>query len=184
MSNTFNITYTGNPEPVLDLPPLSVDNSSTSLFFHGHGVPNFGPEQQNNFLKLLQNFAAPSNPPNPRKGQIWYDTSMDIVKYWTGTIWKLVSASATSAGSTSPDNPTEGQLWYEIAANRLWVFNGSEWVIPTGCRADVGPVPPENPGDGQLWYDTNLRYLKVYNASAGGWALCVDPAFQYLALLM
>ena len=181
MSNTFEITYNGNVENAISLAPLSVDNTSTSLFFHGHGVPNFGPEQQNNFLKLLQNFASPSSPVHPRKGQIWYDTTVDVVKYWTGSIWKLISASATSAGSTSPDNPVEGQLWFD--GQRLWVYDGSQWILPYGCRADLGPTPPLNPGKGQLWYDTNLRYLKVYDPNVG-WNLCVDPAFQYLALLM
>lgn len=48
--------------------------SSSSLVLTGKGLQNYGLFQQENFLKLLENFASATPPVNPTIGQIWYNT--------------------------------------------------------------------------------------------------------------
>lgn len=49
-----------------------IDNTSTSLILFGKGSPNYGEKQQENFLRILENFASEVAPPIPTIGQLWW----------------------------------------------------------------------------------------------------------------
>jgi hypothetical protein len=186
----YVLDYANNPDVAIQVPPLTPNSADTDLVFTGRGLPNFGLHEQTNFLKLLKNFASGTPPTNPSRGQLWFDSGMDSLRYWNGSIWRPVAANATNAGSTAPDNATEGELWYDASNNVLYVYHGNTWILATGAVAQVGPIAPLNAIRGQLWYDTNVRFLKIFiidennPLDLGVWALTIDPAFQYLALLM
>ena len=50
-------------------------NQSTSLSFVGRNTTSYGVEFNQNFLKLLENFANITAPSNPVEGQLWYDST-------------------------------------------------------------------------------------------------------------
>jgi hypothetical protein len=74
------------------VPDGTKDTTSTSLTLLGKLSSNYGEDQNENFLKLLENFAFSSSPANPITGQIWYDTVNAVVKvYDSGTsAWKSI----------------------------------------------------------------------------------------------
>jgi hypothetical protein len=49
-------------------------DQSTSLYLIGKNYPNYGELQQENFVRLLENFANTTEPNAPLVGQLWYDT--------------------------------------------------------------------------------------------------------------
>ena len=51
------------------------DTTSTSITLTGKGRANYGEKQQENLLKLLENFASPTEPANATIGQIWWKTT-------------------------------------------------------------------------------------------------------------
>ena len=51
-------------------------NVSTSLSLVGRNTTSYGVEFNQNFLKILENFANASSPSNPVEGQLWYDTTV------------------------------------------------------------------------------------------------------------
>jgi hypothetical protein len=69
------------------------DTTSTSLTLFGRLVQNYGDQQNENFVRLLENFAFNSSPPNPIQGQLWFDKTTNNVKvYTTGNTWVTVGS--------------------------------------------------------------------------------------------
>ena len=46
-------------------------DQSTSLYLIGKNYPNYGELQQENFVRLLENFANTTEPNAPLVGQLW-----------------------------------------------------------------------------------------------------------------
>ncbi len=49
--------------------------TSTDLIFVGKNYAGYGQTVNENFLKLLENFAGPRIPANPLSGQLYFDTT-------------------------------------------------------------------------------------------------------------
>jgi len=69
------------------------DTTSTSLTLFGRLVTNYGDQTNENFVRLLENFAYTNNPSFPITGQLWYDTANNILKvYNTSNVWTSVGS--------------------------------------------------------------------------------------------
>lgn len=137
----------------------SVDNISTSLTLVGRNYNGFGEYFNNNFVKLIANFASDTiNPPrNPLKGQLWYDTTEKKIKVYDGN-FKPVSGSVVS--STQPTSLAQGDLWFDSTNNQLKVFNGQSTLL-------IGPAYPLGVGENAFVLpetpikDTNLDVRQI-----------------------
>lgn len=84
-------------KPAIVVPEKTFNNTSTSLVLTGKGLQNYGLFQQENFLRLLENFAGPTPPPNPTVGQLWYDTTVCALKvYGCSLEWTPVGGGGNS----------------------------------------------------------------------------------------
>jgi hypothetical protein len=74
------------------IPDGTKDTSSTSLTLLGRLSSNYGEDQNENFVKLLENFAFAISPSNPVTGQLWYDSANSVLKVYNATTsaWKSV----------------------------------------------------------------------------------------------
>jgi len=111
----------------------STDNT-TDLVFVGRNYAGYGEIQNENFLKLLENFSNVIGPPKPIAGQTWFDTNSGNKKLnvYDGTGWKTVANLEVSSAnpSTSPIKfPKQGDLWFSTQEQQLNVFNGSEYIL-------------------------------------------------------
>ena len=129
MTYIINWTQTGNPpngKPAIALPPLTVDSTSTSLTLTGKGTPNYGEIQQENFIRLLENFASSAPPSNPTSGQCWFNTvDNSLYVFDTDGIWKRIAGVFKSP--TAPSPVYEGDMWWDTANNKLFVYDGQIW---------------------------------------------------------
>lgn len=74
------------------VPDGTTNNTATSLSLVGQGVTNYGTAQNENFVYLLENFAAPSSPFQPTLGQLWYKSDEDqLYSYSSANSWVLVA---------------------------------------------------------------------------------------------
>jgi hypothetical protein len=107
---------------------------TTDLIFVGRNYAGYGEWQNENFLKLLENFSNSSAPSKPIEGQVWYDTANKKLNVYDGEFWKGVSNLEKGLDSPADSkNPTAGDLWYEEREQQLYVYNGSEYRL-------IGPL--------------------------------------------
>jgi hypothetical protein len=52
----------------------NLNSTSSSLGLPGRNYPGYGQTLDTNFVRIVENFANGSPPPNPLKGQLWFDT--------------------------------------------------------------------------------------------------------------
>lgn len=72
---------------VATVAPDTFDNSSTSLTLIGQGSSNYGAAFNDDLVRLMENFAKTSAPHAPLAGQLWWDTSSNVFRVWSGTAW-------------------------------------------------------------------------------------------------
>lgn len=102
----------------------TVDNT-TDLALIGKGYLGFGEKVNENFVKLLENFANSTPPDKPIAGQIWFDTVSSLVKYYDGASFKQTSAFYFN--SVEPDNPVEGEFWFNTVTEKFFVYYNNQW---------------------------------------------------------
>ena len=146
MAYTINLTN-GTEIVAGGLSDGSIDTSATSLTLIGKNYAGYGEILNENLVHLLENFASPNSgsnpgPPNPLAGQLWWDTTNNILRVYSGTSWKI-STGATSAPFSSPPGDLSalgGDLWFDSTNQQLKIYSGASWIT-------VGPVATPTTGD-------------------------------------
>lgn len=160
MPYTVNFTDSQNKTPITVFDNTS--STDTSLTFPGRNVTGYGQIIAENFLALLENFAAADEPVNPVEGQLWYDSTNGVLMLWDNTSWK--AASGIQKGPTEPavSQSKIGELWVDTTNQQLRIFTGSRWLLVGPSESSVdglryGPVV-ENIADS----DNVTRYILTF----------------------
>lgn len=105
-------------------------DTTYSVQLVGKNRTNYGVPINENFIRLMQNFANTAAPANPLPGQTWWDTaSGGVMKVYAGTTsgWKIISGITASA--TAPPSPTAGDAWFDTTTKQVKVWDGTQWVL-------------------------------------------------------
>jgi hypothetical protein len=105
----------------------TVDIATTDLALFGKGYAGFGERLNENFVKMLENFANTTAPANKIRGQLWYDTLSNQIKVWNGSKFKPVGSSTTSAAQ--PTNANTGDMWFDTSNSQLYVYSSTAWTL-------------------------------------------------------
>jgi len=119
-------------EQLLSLEDGTVDNT-TDLKLIGKNYSGYGEAQNENFLFLLESFAGATSPSKALSGQVWFDSSVNKLKYYTGTTWK--TAGGAEVSSSQPAGLVEGDLWYNSNTNQLFARTSANEFILVGPQA-------------------------------------------------
>ncbi|NBO99397.1 MAG: hypothetical protein EBU90_04620 [Proteobacteria bacterium] len=140
-------------------------DQTTDLLFVGKNYAGYGEIQNENFLKLLENFANTSAPSKPIEGQLWYNTTEKRLYAYDSQYWKGVANLEIATESNIPSstkNPREGDLWYNKSKKQINVFDGSDYIT-------VGPpIGSDTRAQwrGDFEYNANSLDLPIYNIKA------------------
>ena len=142
------MAYTINKTDGIKLVTLrdgTVDVATTDLALFGKGYAGFGERLNENFVKMLENFANTTAPANKIRGQLWYDTLSNQIKVWNGSKFKPVGSSTTSA--SQPANANTGDMWFDTNNSQLYVYSGTAWTL-------IGPTAVAGSGVTQVSSET------------------------------
>jgi hypothetical protein len=131
----------------------TVDTAQTSLTLVGRNYSNYGQIMTDNLVALLENFAYDIEPSNPLDGQLWWDTSVKLLKVYTGTYFKVISSATAQNSNTvgAPSTIVAGDIWWDTYAEQLYVYDGTTPYNVAGWKL-VGPVWSKvNGKSGALW---------------------------------
>ena len=122
--NKSNSSASPNQYTVQD----GVVNTQTDLSLIGKGYAGYGELIAENFLHLLENFSNSTEPTKPVQGQLYYDSTNNRLKVYTGTQF-------VPAGGNAPYQPTQpigiqqGDLWIDSDIGQMFFYDGSQSVL-------------------------------------------------------
>lgn len=104
-----------------------LDQFSTDITFIGKNYSGFGEVLNENFVKILENFADTAAPTRPIRGQIWFDASELKLKVYNGLAFVPVSSATIS--TSQPLTLGVGDLWFDDLNKQLYFFDGTNTIL-------------------------------------------------------
>jgi len=155
MSYPINKT---NGQLLVNVADESINTSASSITLVGKSLTNYGEFVNENFIRMLENFANTSEPANKLAGQVWYDTSATVrkLKFYDGNEWRTLQSVIESG--TQPVTGTEGDLWWDSTNDQMYAYDAdsSKWIL-------VGPGSAPK-GVGGL---TGMHFVRITDTSSG-----------------
>ena len=121
---------------LVDLADGVTDRSRTSLSLVGKNVSSFGKDQNENFVKLVENFSNFSQPLNSLTGQLWFNTSSDQIYVKTSAGFKSIGpfpdATTAAVDSDTTDLATTAFVHSVVPKGIILMWSGLISTIPNG----------------------------------------------------
>jgi len=112
-------------------------NSDSSITIIGKNYAGYGAFLGENFIRLLESGANATIPISPLSGQLWFDKTSGILKFYNGTIFKSFGVITTD--NVEPTNVLQGDQWFDSANKQLKIYDGADFIL-------VGPAFTGNEG--------------------------------------
>jgi hypothetical protein len=124
---------------LLSLPDQQSDSISTSLTLIGKNVNAYGTDLNDNFVRLMENFAGSSYPNAPLNGQLWFDDTSKQIKVYIKV--NQNSGYFKAVGSpfildTQPTTLATGDFWYDTTTQQMKFKSDSTSTIVIGPQYD------------------------------------------------
>jgi len=121
----------------------TIDTTSLDIILVGRNYTGYGETFNENFVKMLENFASVTQPAKKITGQVWFDASSKKIKVYDGLQFK--SLGIIESGDNRPAGYNAGDLWFNKGEGRLYAYSGvgTSWILvgPLTTRASVsGPI--------------------------------------------
>ncbi|CAB5214320.1 hypothetical protein UFOVP190_54 [uncultured Caudovirales phage] len=154
-----------------------VINTDTGINLIGRNSVSYGDAQNENFVRLLENFAD-NIPPGqsvgftPIRGTLWYNTTETKLRVYDGLNWNVVSGVNVSA--TAPTIGIQaGDQWWDTTDYQLKSWDGSNWQL-------IGPAYTRSQGKSGTFVesitDSNGTVHTVVNTYVHGALVSITSA--------
>lgn len=118
---TYKINKTDG-SVLTDIIDSAIDQTATDLTLIGKNVTGYGEYINENFVKLLENFASSTAPNFPITGQVWYDLIENRLKVYDGNGFKVGNGPVVAP--TQPATLTQGDFWIDNLDHQLYFHDG------------------------------------------------------------
>jgi hypothetical protein len=119
---SYTITRT-NGSTLVTIPDTE-KNTAYGITLIGRNYSGYGVFLNDNFVSLLENFAAGTPPAQPISGQLWFNSDNSTLQLWQGANWKVLSYTNVSGTTPLSSTSSVGDLWWDTTAQQLKVYGG------------------------------------------------------------
>ena len=108
--------YKSNGTVLCSIADGTLNASSTSIGLPGRNYAGYGQVQDQAFVNVIENFASNTVPNNPLTGQLWYDTSVGVMKVCpvdgetNAAAWTSIAQSGGSGNTTFGNVSVNGTM--------------------------------------------------------------------------
>lgn len=141
------MTYTirkSNGSLLIDLDVGTTDFTKSSIALIGKNTSDFGKNQNENFVHMLENFANTFGPNQPLDGQLWFDTAAQQLNVKTSTGYKTIGPFAAPSTAGVSDNSTAlattAFVHSVLPKGSIILWYGAISTIPSGWALCNGQV--------------------------------------------
>jgi hypothetical protein len=106
------------------VPENQIITNAASVSLVGRGATTYGVAHAQNFIYMLENFANVAPPANALEGQMWWDTTVGVMKVRKGNEWVLLGGSGGGSG-----NNVAGAIFVQIEDSSVLVFVAGGVVV-------------------------------------------------------
>lgn len=148
----------------------TVNTTATPITFVGRGVTSYGTAENENYLWILENFANTTAPPNPVLGQLWYNSSTDVLSsYNSANTWSAL-ATQTYVQAQKVDPVFTGNVTINgnitttgsVSAGSYTSAGSPTFKLPQLTQAEINALTPTN---GDMVYNSTIEFVQCYQAN-------------------
>ena len=86
--------------------------------------------------------ALSSDPVGSYVGEIYYNTSINALKFYNGSTWSIIGTGSGGSGTSNsfqvlaeaPALPSQGRVYFDSSENTIKVWNGNVWYDVAGPK--------------------------------------------------
>ncbi len=160
---------------LVDLIDGILDTDTTDISLVGRNYTGFGEAVNENFIKILENFANTNQPVAPLTGQLWYDKSENKLKVFDGESFQ--SAAGSFLSESFPLGPIPGDTWFSTIDKQFYLYTGEQWQL-------IGPAFNETQGESGIVVesidDQNLNKVTILKLVINNSLMAVLSAREFI----
>lgn len=176
MAENYFITFADTNETGFVLPSDTIDERF-GLQFVGRSKLNYGEASNQNILSLLENFASPEGSPGepdpsvfgpegPTAGQLWYNTTDQLVYVFDGTSWSVLATDTVVTGFDDSNVDSSQELLLIKSSGAPVVISN---VMPLSALQSHASNPTAHPASAIVYNTSTLTGFSDFQSVIEGW---------------